>query len=129
MKKIFLVCITLLIILSCASSPEKKVSSKEPPVRIANDSLEYEIIIFDTGFDLYLKSIARSQNYYDNSFYRTKNNFYVVKWNNRVNDLNFDQSIYVNRIDYSTDIDYGIEVNYKLYNYFKFVNYKYKENL
>ena len=34
------------------------VQAEEPPVRVANDSLEYEIIIIDPGFSAYLNSIA-----------------------------------------------------------------------
>ena len=38
--------------------------SKEKPVIISNDSLEYEVIIIDTGFTLYLNTIAKPKNYY-----------------------------------------------------------------
>ena len=36
---------------------------KEEPVLIANDSLAYEIIIFDIGFTAYLAGVAQQRKY------------------------------------------------------------------
>ncbi len=122
-----------LFVLACGTNiktikKESETTLPEHAVRIANDSLEYEIIIFDIGFDTYLKTIAKPANYYSQSFYETKNYFYVTEWNIRHhNPMRYNSSIYENEIDYQAHIDYGLEVNYKLYNYFKFVEYKYKE--
>ncbi|WP_456376247.1 DUF6146 family protein [Lutibacter sp.] len=100
----------------------------EGAVRIANDSLEYEIIIIDIGFETYLHSIAKPANFYSQSYYELKNRFYVAEWNIRAQSpLRYNSSIYENVIDYDYTIDYGLDVNYKLYNYFKFVEYKYKQ--
>ena len=101
----------------------------EGAVRIANDSLEYEIIIIDIGFESYLHSIAKPANFYSQSYYEIKNTFYVTEWNIRAqNPLRYNSSIYENVIDYNFSTDYGLDVNYKLYNYFKFVEYKYKQH-
>lgn len=43
--------------MACSPTLQKKSDQKEQPVRIANDSLEYEIIIIDPGFTAYLQSI------------------------------------------------------------------------
>jgi len=52
-----------LFIISCASTNKTTVKNNnnlpEGAVRIANDSLEYEIIIFDVGFETYLNTIAK----------------------------------------------------------------------
>lgn len=120
-----------LLVLACGTSTktikkETETNLPEHAVRIANDSLEYEIIIFDIGFDTYLNTIAKPINYYSQSYYETKNQFYVTEWNIRYNNpMKYDSSIYENEIDYRPHINYGLEVNYKLYNYFKFVEYKY----
>jgi hypothetical protein len=132
MKNIFYYLIVVLFIFSCASSPKNnKTVTKELPegaVRIANDSLEYEIIIFDIGFDYYLEAIAKPKWYYSQAYLEIKNQFYVTEWNIRARDpLKYNPDIYENVIDYSFNIDYGLDVNYKLYNYFKFVEYKYKQ--
>lgn len=132
MKNIFYLLIIGLFILSCGSTNKSTVKNDrnlpEGAVRIANDTLEYEIIIFDIGFDTYLKSIAKPDWYYSQQTLEIKNRFYVTEWNIRVlNPQIYNPSIYENIINYDPNIDYGLEVNYKLYNYFKFVEYKYKE--
>jgi hypothetical protein len=120
-----------LFLISCGTSNKTISNSENLPehaVRIANDTLEYEIIIIDAGFDTYLASIAKPANFYSQSYYETKNKFYVSEWNIRHNQpMRYNPNIYENRINYDFNTDYGLDVNYKLYNYFKFVEYKYKE--
>lgn len=132
MKELFYYFIIALFIIGCSSTSKTTVNNKvelpEGAVRIANDSLEYEIIIFDIGFDYYLNAIAKPDWYYSQSYLEVKNKFYVIEWNIRARDpLNYNPNIYENIINYDFNIDYGLEVNYKLFNYFKFVEYKYKE--
>ncbi len=121
------------LIFSCGT-PNKAVvknnDQKEEPVRIANDSLEYEIIIFDIGFNTYLNSIARPMGFYEQSFLEARNIVYVTEWNIRaMNPTRYNPNIYENVIDYQPHIDYGMEVNYKLYNYFQFAQRKYNMRL
>jgi len=120
-----------LLIISCSSSPLKNSrKQKEKPVVITNDSLEYEIIILDIGFTLYLNTVAKPENYYSLNYLENKNNIYVTNWNLRaLNPSKFNSSIYENSIDYSPHIRYGLEVNYKLFNYFQFAQQKYKIRL
>lgn len=121
-------CIGILIY-ACSSAPLKK-ATKEEPVVIANDSLEYEIIIMDVGFNNYLNTIARPVGFYNQSFLEMKNRNYVQVWNYRArNTPRFDASIYGNVIDYDFNTNYGYEVNYKLFNYFEFAQRKYKMRL
>lgn len=120
-----------LLLFACGSYPVKNSEkSKEKPVIISNDSLEYEVIIIDVGFTLYLNTIAKPKNYYSLSYLENRNNIYVTNWNIRaLNPSKFNSSIYGNRIDYSPQIRYGLEVNYKLFNYFQFAQQKYKIRL
>lgn len=120
---------TCLFMFSCKSGKEPVNTTKDEikPVVIANDSLEYEIIIIDQGFDTYLNSIAKPKWYYSESYYRTKNILYVTEWNIRARQpMRYSPNLYEQAINYDGNIDYGLEVNYKLFNYFKFVEYKYK---
>ena len=114
----------LIILGSCKSVSTKNNDAK--PVVISNDSLEYQIIILDIGFDTYLASIAKPMNFYSPSYYRIKNANYVAEWNIRVRDGVSNRAVFEQEIPYDPQIDYGLEVDYKLYNYFKFVTYKYK---
>ena len=67
--KFFGLSILVIVIYACSSSTVKNsTSTKEKAVIIANDSLEYEIIIFDIGFTLYLNTIARPLEYYSKNY-------------------------------------------------------------
>ena len=131
LKNIFTLLCLGIFFWSCASSSlQKKVSQKEEPVVIANDSLEYEIIIIDVGFNAYLNSIAQPVGFYSQKYMEVRNRAWVITWNQRAQQPQaFDNSIYENIIDYQSNIDYGYEVNYKLFNYFLFAQRKYKMNL
>ncbi len=128
-KNILIVAVLVFCVFSCKTTKETSVKKlcKEEIVVISNDSLEYDIIIMDSGFNSFLLSVAKPKWYYSEEYYKIKNSFYVTHWNIRVLDrTRYSSSIYEQRIDYDSNVDYGLEVNYKLYNYFKFVEYKYK---
>ena len=116
---------------ACGSSPiNTKKTSEEKPVVIANDSLEYEIIIIDPGFNAYLAGIAQPRGFYNQNYLETRNRIWVINWNQRVQNANlYNPNIYENIIDYQQNIDYGYEVNYLLFNYFLFAQRKYNMSL
>ena len=120
-----------IIFFACGSQTSvTQIKSKEQPVVIANESLAYEIIILDIGFNNYLNSIAKPEGFYTQNYMEIKNQFYVAAWNNRVNNTaSFDPSIYENIINYDSNINYGYDVNYKLFNYFEFAQRKYRMRL
>ena len=131
MKNLIYPFIILSLLLFSCGTQNKPISAanaieKEEPVRIANDSLEYEIMIIDIGFNNYLNSIALPMSYYSQSFLETRNQMYVTIWNSRAQNFSqFDPNIYENIIDYQAFTDYGLEVNYKLFWYFQFAQRKY----
>lgn len=105
-------------------------STEGEEVRIGDEDTEYEIIIIDPGFYSWLKSIARPEGYYSQTFLESRNRVYVINWNQRALGLNTaNPDLYQLRIDYDPAIDYGYEVNYKLYNYFIYFQRKYNERL
>lgn len=131
-KLIFYLAIGFFIV-SCGSTTKSIATQDaelpEGAVRIANEELEYEIIIMDNGFESYLYSIAKPAHFYTQEYYESKNKIYVTHWNMRARQpLRYNSSIYENVIDYDFNTDYGLDVNYKLYNYFKFVEYKYNQH-
>ena len=129
---IYILSIVGILIFSCGTPKNATATTdnqQEEPVRIANDSLEYEIIIIDIGFNSYLAT-AKPMSYYTQSTLETKNRVYVTEWNFRAsNPLRYNSNIYENIIGYQPNIDYGMEVNYKLYQYFQFAQKKYKMRL
>lgn len=121
----------VILFFSCGISSNKTgFNQKEKPVVIANDSLEYEIVIMDIGFNTYLNTIAQPRNFYTQSYLENRNYVWVLNWNIRFNNpQRFNQNIYENEIDYKRNIDYGYEVNYLLFNYFLFAQQKYNMSL
>ena len=125
MKSLFLCTVIILATLvgfaSCSSN--KSVSTKDlsvasDTVRIANDSLEYEIIIIEPGFNAWLVT-QRPKGYYGQTFLEGKNRLFVTEYNRRVRNFQqFDANLYQQEINYNFGTDYGLEVNYHLYNYF-----------
>ncbi|WP_282124101.1 DUF6146 family protein [Algibacter mikhailovii] len=99
-------------------------------VVIANDKLEYEIIIIEPGFNFWLASRARQRGYYSQFFMESRNRIMVIEWNQRVlNPSQYNPSLYEMQINYQQNIDYGYEVNYVLYNYFIYFQLTYNQRL
>lgn len=129
MKHLLSILGIIFLVVSCGT-PKKmnKIASQnnlEDAVVIENDSLEYQIIIYDPGFNIYLKTIARPENYYTQSFLENKNIFYVSQWNYRAQNPIQYGDFYASIINYDQHVDYGLEVNYKLYNYFQYIRRQY----
>lgn len=100
-----------------SNSETAQAVTKGDTVRIANDELEYEVIIIDPGFNYWLQSRARPRGHYSQAYFENKNILWVREWNNRVLTTSRFGNMYEMPIDYSSSIDYGYEVNYLLYNY------------
>lgn len=136
MKNSILILMILGMFLSCGSS-QKFVgdnseinATEQDTVRIANDDLEYEIIIIEPGFNAWLQSVARPEGYYSQPFLESRNRILVLEWNQRVlQPYKYNPNLYGMQIDYNPTIDYGYEVNYKLYNYFIYFQLTYKQQL
>ncbi|WP_432221761.1 DUF6146 family protein [Flavobacterium sp. TMP13] len=99
-------------------------------VRIANDELEYEVLIIDPGFSSWLVSRAYPRNYYSQSYLENKNQNYIIEWNSRaLQPLRYDSNLYEMTINYDLTTDYGYEVNYLIYNYMIYFQNTYKQRL
>lgn len=120
-----------LFVYSCGGTRDRNLGdsqTNQDTVRIANDSLEYEIIIIEPGFNLFINSIARPEGYYSQQYLENKNRFLVSEFNQRVSQpQNYNPDLYLQEINYNPSIDYGYEVNYLLYNYFVFFSRHYNQ--
>lgn len=135
-KSIYIIAIILVSLYSCKTSKtilptkDKTASVQGDTVRIANDKLEYEVLIIDPGFSTWLAATALPRNYYSQSYLESKNRFWVSEWNNRVlQPMRYDPNLYEMSINYDPNIDYGYEVNYLIYNYMVYFQNKYKQKL
>lgn len=137
MKKIITTLLLALLIIACATTnttdaahtdKESKTKSLDT-VRIANDSLEYEIIIIEPGFQSWLVT-QPPRGYYIQKVLENRNLFSVQEYNRRVLDSRYNRTnLYEQQIDYQPGIDYGYEVNYLLFNYFEFFEETYNQKL
>lgn len=140
MKNLLYTILFLCSIIACntAKNPNIKkpetekalAKSESDTVTIANDELEYEIIIIEPGFNFWLASRARPRGFYGQQYMENRNIIYVTEWNNRVlQPQRFNPGLYEMQIDYQQHIDYGYEVNYMLYHYFIYFQLTYKQRL
>lgn len=134
MKKLLYTMLLALIIISCATTQNKSDSSTQPKnpndtIRIANDSLEYEILIIEPGFNNWLVS-QPPRGFYGQPYLEIRNKIMVTNYNNRVlQPSRYNPNIYLQQINYDHFTDYGYEVNYLLYNWFEFFQQRYNQKL
>jgi hypothetical protein len=134
MKTLASLFILLLLLLGCDSSKTivaKETSAKvSDTIKIANEQLEYEIIIIDAGFNSWIMGKAKPRGFYSETYLESKNQQYVAEWNIRASQpQRFNTDLYAMRIDYDPSIRYGYEVNYLLYNYFIYFQINYNQRL
>ena len=136
LKGLHIIIIIAILIIGCNSTqkttklkPKKsKQAQNYDTIKIANDSIGYEIIILEIGFNSWLAT-QKPRGYYSQNYLENKNQLLVTEYNIRVNQPSRYQQLYPFRIDYNSRIDYGYEVNYLLYHYFLFFQRKYNQNL
>lgn len=122
--KIFLLFLSAAFLISCKSPTNgfantgNSSAKKSDTIRIANDSLEYEIIIIDPGFNSWFLSQAQPRHFYSQNYLESRNRFWVLEWNNRaMMPTQYNSQLYQMPIDYQANVNYGYEVNYMLFNY------------
>lgn len=139
MKTFIYIVLVCSFIISCGTSKKTypqnknertKTLAKNDTVTISNDELEYEIIIIEPGFNIWLQTQAQPKGFYSKPFMESRNHQYVIEWNQRVmQPSRYPPNLYELQIDYQPNIDYGYEVNYKLYNYFIYFQLTYNQRL
>ena len=135
-NSIYIIAVIFFAIVGCTTSKssvidkEKPTGMKSDTIRIANDKLEYEVIIIDPGFSSWLISNAQPRNYHSQSYLESKNQIWISEWNSRVlQPTRYNPNLYEMTIDYNPSIDYGYEVNYLIYNYLVYFQNTYKQKL
>jgi hypothetical protein len=130
MKQLLVLLVIGLMVIQCKTTQQQ---SNVVPAKVAieNDSIEYDIIVTDIGYERFLLTIAKPMEFYSKEYYELKNRLYVPLYNQQVRTARTGKwsQIFEQEIEYDPTIDYGLELNYKLYNYFKFIEYTYKIKL
>ena len=107
--------IFILMITACGS--QRSLHRAMAPEIAPDDSTEYELIVFDQGFEtwyLLQKSAAVDHSII---YYKNWNRQYVDEWNYRSGTSRFFSS----QINYDPIEDYPLEIEHKLYYYFQYV--------
>lgn len=124
MKRFIFFGLALVSIWACSGVKKASV----PPaaeIEVSADSVEYELVVFDPGFDAYLATRPYSKDFYSDDYYRNWNIRYCTEWNIRhANPLRYGD-FYETAIPYDAHVDYGLDFNFKLYHYFQFIDEKY----
>lgn len=135
MKYLFVISIIFGSLISCNSNKttiksetsDTSSSVSNDTIRIANDELEYEILILEPGFQSWLAT-QPPMGHYGIYHLESNNRRFVLEYNNRV--INYkSRKLYEQEINYEPTVSYGLEVNYLLYNYFIYFQQKYKQKL
>lgn len=128
MKKILILIFAVSFMISC-SGPKGmvKIEPGEDEISqngsvITNDSVEYELVVLDTGFDSWYLMQDSPANYRTQQFYEGWNFQYVTAWNNHVR-LPGRRSFFQTIIGYDPSVDYGFKLNHKLFYYFQYVEH------
>lgn len=133
MSKLFFIgTILFTLVFSCKSNKNFSTDNNQKltsdTIRIANEELDYEVIIIDGGFTSWFNSYARPRGFYSPEYLETRNRFWVLEWNNRSRNPKL-MHLYEMPINYESTINYGFEVNYMLYNYLVYFQMTNKQQL
>ena len=116
-----------LLMVSCTSvSPKGDVEKNATNIKTEKaDSNEWDIEVFDTQYDTFLKSYAQPISSYSEDYLISKNRLLVSEWNSRYFS-GVNPNFYEVSIDYHPETEnYGKEFNYKLYQFFVYLNWRY----
>ncbi|WP_284652031.1 DUF6146 family protein [Flavobacterium terrisoli] len=124
MRKILFAILFLFGLVACHFDKNIATKARTPDnskvsdtVRIANEELEYEVIIIDPGFSSWIAGRARPRGFYSEEYLENKNRYWVAEWNSRAMQPQRYNNLYEMQINYNNNIHYGYEVNYLIYNY------------
>lgn len=128
MKKILILIAAVSLMIAC-SGPKGTVKIEPSGSKIAqngsvikNDSLEYELVVLDPGFESWYLLQDSPANYRSQQYYEGWNFQYVTAWNSLAT-LPGRRSFFQTIIGYEPNVDYGFKLNHKLFYYFQYVEH------
>ncbi len=106
--------------LSACSGPKGMVKIEPNGNEAQEDSVEYELIVFDPGFETWYMLQNSPARYRSQQYYESWNHQYVSAWNYLATQPR-KRSFFEPIIGYEPGVDYGFELNHKLFYYFQYV--------
>lgn len=121
--RIFLWLIITMFAVSCFPLKENRDHQPKKELKIEpNEAGEYDIVVMDPGYELFLNSRAYPKGYFTESYLASRNRVLVNIWNQRhAAPQAYNPNIYEVYIDYESTIEYGLTFQWKLFNFFMFV--------
>ncbi|MGQ7867944.1 DUF6146 family protein [Sunxiuqinia sp. sy24] len=110
----------LLILIFAACSSQQNIQLNEVSDKEENDSVSYELIVLDPGFETWYISYSKPSWYHSQSYYENWNQQYVNAWNYQ-SIWRRNSQLLDGQINYDSQTDYGLEINHKLFYYFQYV--------
>jgi len=121
MKKLFFLFAVVSFLAAC-SGPKGMVKIEPNGNETQEDSVEYELIVFDTGFETWYMIQNSPARYRSQQYYENWNQQYVSAWNYLATQPR-KRSFFEPIIGYEPGVDYGFELNHKLFYYFQYVEH------
>lgn len=130
MRKFINLILFVAVIAICSCGTNKKIAVNQSDNRVSfsnpeEDSIEYEILIIDPGFEIWFITNRKPIWYHEQFYLENWNIRYVSAWNEKVMNVRFQlqypRNPFEQIINYQAFVDYGIDVNHKLFYYFKYV--------
>ena len=113
----------ILLIAIAACSTQKNIQIKkidDTSAQQDSDSVSYELIVLDPGFDSWYTINSKPNWYHSNEYYQYWNQRYVQAWNYDYQSRSYSKTV-EGYIDYDSNTDYPLELNHKLFYYFQYV--------
>jgi hypothetical protein len=103
-----------------------EAASPPDTIRVKNqvaekDSVEYEIIIIDPGFEMWFQQNKRPESFYSLQYLENWNHLLVNQWNMLISRPGRPGCMPTNYVHYDFQESYGMALNYKLFYYFRYV--------
>src|SRR3989339_1174439 len=114
--------LTAIVALIISCGVQRGAASKSGGLTIkdtlsAQDSLEYELVVFDSAFEYWLETRSFNKSQYSNQYLKNRNRLYADEWDRRyaIVDRRFDSYL-----SYDPFANYDFEFSYRLFMYFKY---------
>ena len=129
MKRLFYLLMVVSFLAACSGPKETVKTEPKKTVKIEpkgnesqEDSVEYELIVLDPGFETWYMLQNSPARYRSQEYYENWNHQYVSAWNYLATQPS-KRSFFEPIIGYEPGVDYGFELNHKLFYYFQYVEH------
>jgi len=96
----------------------------EEAIQEENDTITYELVIFDPGFSSWYARESRPFDFYSQSYLESWNKTLTDQWNQLIHSARRRECMPEVYLDYNPRVDYGMSFNHELFYYFRYMHEK-----